>query len=82
MPSKSGKQHRFMAAVAHNPDFARSAKVPQAVGKKFVKADKERRFRRDDGTRPDRQQINTPETRHGQKAFFGRGGGVQRKGRA
>lgn len=77
MPSKSGKQHRFMAAVAHNPDFARRAGVSQAVGKEFVEADKGRRFRRDDGTRPDRQKVNTPETRHGQRAFFQRGGDVK-----
>lgn len=44
MPSQSSKQHRFMAAVAHNPEFAKKAGVPVAVGKEFVKADKGRKF--------------------------------------
>lgn len=39
MPSVSGKQHRFMEAVAHSPEFAKKAGVPQAVGKDFAKAD-------------------------------------------
>jgi hypothetical protein len=30
-----------MAAVAHNPAFAKKAGVPVSVGKEFVKADKE-----------------------------------------
>lgn len=40
MPSSSAKQHRFMAAVAHNPEFAKKAGVPVSVGKEFVRADK------------------------------------------
>ena len=44
MPSKSAKQHRFMAAVAHNPAFAKKAGVPQSVGKDFSMADKGRKF--------------------------------------
>jgi hypothetical protein len=44
MPSKSKKQHNFMAAVAHNPEFAKKAGVPQSVGKEFSKADKGRTF--------------------------------------
>lgn len=40
MPSTSAKQHRFMAAVAHNPEFAKKAGVPVSVGKDFVRADK------------------------------------------
>jgi hypothetical protein len=39
MPSKSPKQHRFMEAVAHSPEFAKKAGVPQSVGKDFAKAD-------------------------------------------
>jgi len=39
MPSVSPKQHRFMEAVAHNPQFAREAGVPQSVGQEFAKAD-------------------------------------------
>ena len=41
MPSVSAKQHRFMAAVANNPAFAKKAGVPTSVGKEFIKADKE-----------------------------------------
>ena len=44
MPSVSGKQHRFMAAVASNPKFAKKAGVPQSVGEEFMKADKGRKF--------------------------------------
>ena len=33
-----------MAAVAHNPAFARKAGVPQSVGKDFNQADKGRKF--------------------------------------
>jgi len=39
MPSVSPKQHRFMEAVAHNPQFAREAGVPQSVGQEFANAD-------------------------------------------
>ena len=44
MPSTSKKQHNFMAAVAHNPAFAKKAGVPQSVGKDFNQADKGRKF--------------------------------------
>ena len=44
MPSVSGKQHKFMAAVASNPKFAKKAGVPQSVGEEFLKADKGRKF--------------------------------------
>ena len=38
MPAVSKKQERFMQAVAHNPAFAKKARVPQSVGKEFTKA--------------------------------------------
>lgn len=44
MPSTSAKQHRFMAAVANNPKFAKKAGVPASVGEEFMKADKGRKF--------------------------------------
>ena len=44
MPSKSSKQHNFMAAVANNPAFAKKAGVPQSVGKEFNEADTGRKF--------------------------------------
>jgi hypothetical protein len=46
MPSKSKKQHNFMAAVAHSPEFAKKAGVPMSVGKDFVEADKGKKFRK------------------------------------
>ena len=45
MPSTRKKQHNFMAAVAHNPAFAKKAGVPQSVGKDFNQADKGRNFK-------------------------------------
>lgn len=44
MPSKNLKQHNLMAAVAHNPAFAKKVGVPQSVGKDFSEADKGRKF--------------------------------------
>lgn len=43
MPSKSSKQKRFMAAVAHDKEFAKKAGVPQSVGKDFNNADKKKK---------------------------------------
>jgi len=40
MPSVSEKQKKFMAAVAHSPEFAKKVNVPQSVGKEFNDADK------------------------------------------
>lgn len=39
MPSKSPAQARLMAAVAHNPGFAKKVGIPQTVGKEFNQAD-------------------------------------------
>ena len=44
MPSVSKKQADFMRAVAHSPEFAKKAGVPQSVGKEFSNADKSRKF--------------------------------------
>ena len=40
MPSTTDKQKKFMAAAAHNKDFAKKAGIPQSVAKDFNKADK------------------------------------------
>ncbi|HEX4919306.1 MAG TPA: hypothetical protein VFV92_01025 [Candidatus Bathyarchaeia archaeon] len=40
MPSSTRKQARLMAAVAHNPKFAKKVGVPVSVGKEFNQADK------------------------------------------
>jgi hypothetical protein len=45
MPSKSKKQHNFMAAIAHSPEFAKKAGVPMSVGKDFITADKGKKFK-------------------------------------
>lgn len=39
MPSKSKKQRHLVAAVAHDPQFAKKVGIPQQVGKEFMKAD-------------------------------------------
>lgn len=39
MPSKSDKQRKFMAAAAHNKQFAKEAGISQKVAKEFNKAD-------------------------------------------
>lgn len=44
MPSKSGKQHRLMEMVAHNPAAAKRVGVPWSVGREFVMADQGRKF--------------------------------------
>jgi len=44
MPSVSGKQHRFMEMVAHDPAAAKRVGVPQSVGKEFAMADIGRTF--------------------------------------
>ncbi|HET6485070.1 MAG TPA: hypothetical protein VFH83_01545 [Spirochaetia bacterium] len=40
----SGKQHRFMEMVAHDPKAAKRVGVPQSVGKDFAEADKGKKF--------------------------------------
>lgn len=40
MPSVSGKQHRLMEMVAHNPSAAKRLGIKQSVGRDFVNADK------------------------------------------
>lgn len=39
MPSTSSRQARFMAAIAHSPEFAKKVGVSQSVGKEFNDAD-------------------------------------------
>jgi len=39
MPSVSKKQARFMAAAAHNPEFAKKAGIKQSVAEEFNAAD-------------------------------------------
>jgi hypothetical protein len=46
MPSKSGKQKRFMAAAAHDKAFAKKAGIKQSVAKEFNRADKRKARRK------------------------------------
>jgi len=39
MPSKTKKQSRLMAVVAHDPKFAKKVGIKQSVGKEFNQAD-------------------------------------------
>jgi len=62
MPSKSAKQHRFMEAIAHSPEFAKKAGVPQSVGKEFAAADKGKKFAVGG---PSLAKVGKQNTRHG-----------------
>ena len=44
MPSQSDKQRRFMAAAAHNPQFAQRVGIPQTVAREYNQADKGKRL--------------------------------------
>ena len=74
MPSTSKKQHNFMAAIAHNPAFAKKVGIPQSVGKDFDEADKGKKFGSGGRTRPDVQKVNKSKTDHGKMTFFNKGG--------
>ena len=76
MPSTSKKQHNFMAAIAHNPAFAKKVGVSQSVGKDFNDADKGRKFGSGGSTRADVQSVNKPKTNHGKMALFKEGGKI------
>jgi hypothetical protein len=73
MPSTSKKQHKFMAAVANNPAFAKKAGVPQSVGKEFTAADKKLKLPKS-GSRADLQKVNSPKTNQGANELFKKGG--------
>ena len=52
MPSVSKKQHKFMAAVAKNPSFAKKVGVPRSVGEEFLTADKGKKFKQGGEMKP------------------------------
>ena len=56
MPSVSKKQHNFMAAIAHNPAFAKKVGIPQSVGKDFNAADKGRKFKKGGAMKSDMKE--------------------------
>ena len=63
-----------MEAVAHSPEFAKKAGVPQSVGKDFAAADKGKSFSGSVRTRPDLQKANKKNTNHGSMKLFKKGG--------
>ena len=72
MPSTSKKQAHLMAAVAHNPAFAKKVGIPQSVGKDFNSADKGKKFGTGGGvgqTQGGKGMVNRQETRAG--SIFG-----------
>lgn len=75
MPSVSEKQHKFMAAVANNPSFAKKAGVPQSVGQEFAAADKGKKFGA--SSRADLQGVNKPKTDQGKNELFNKGGAMK-----
>jgi len=64
-----------MAAIAHNPAFAKKVGIPQSVGKDFNEADKGKKFGSGGYARPDLQKINKPKTLHGKMSIM-KGGGM------
>ena len=74
MPSTSKAQHKFMAAVANSPSFAKKAGVPRSVGKDFTAADKALKLPTRAGSRADIQSINKPKTNQGRNELFKEGG--------
>jgi hypothetical protein len=76
MPSSSKKQHNLMAAVAHNPAFAKKVGIPTSVGKDFAAADKGKRFGMGGSpkiTRGGEGMINKQETRRGSTLGYQKG---------
>jgi len=79
MPSTSKKQHNLMAAVAHNPQFAKKVGIPQSVGKDFNQADKGKKFAKGGVPRPELQAVNKAKTEHGSLQLFSKGGSIMAK---
>ena len=78
MPSSSKKQHNLMAAVAHNPAFAKKVGIPQSVGKDFSTADKGKKFGRGGVPRPEVEGVNKAKTEHGALQLFSKGGSMKK----
>jgi len=69
MPSTSKKQHNFMAAIAHNPAFAKKVGIPQSVGKDFNNADKGKKFRGGGAMKEDTKMDKAQDKAMIKKAF-------------
>ena len=85
MPPTSKKQSRFMQAVAHSPEFAKKAGVPQSVGKEFNQADKSRKFLKGDDMKSEAMKKGgmPMKMKDGKKVpiFMAKGGGIETKGK-
>jgi hypothetical protein len=83
MPSSSAKQHRFMAAVANNPKFAKRVGVPTSVGEDFMKADKGKKFREGGNVKMSKADLKEHSEEHKamKKMGYAKGGGVESKGK-
>jgi len=79
MPSKSKAQRNLMAAVAHNPQFAKKVGIPQSVGKDFNAADKGKKFSKGGVPRPELEAVNKAKTEHGSLQLFSKGGSIMAK---
>jgi hypothetical protein len=69
MPSTSKKQHNFMAAIAHNPAFAKKVGIPQSVGKEFNEADKGKKFKEGGTMKEDMKMDKKQDVSMIKKAF-------------
>jgi hypothetical protein len=76
VPSVSKKQHNLMAMVANDPAAAKRVGIPQSVGEEYMQADKGKKIKGADRSRPDLQKVNKPTTRQGQGELFAKGGVV------
>ena len=63
-----------MAAVAHNPAFAKKMGIPQSVGEDFTSADKGMKLSGGAKSRANSQAVNEPKTQHGGESLFKKGG--------
>jgi len=79
MPSNSKAQRNLMAAVAHNPQFAKKVGIPQSVGKDFNAADKGKKFAKGGVPRPELEGVNKAKTEHGALQLFSKGGSIMAK---
>jgi hypothetical protein len=95
VPSKSKPQARLMAAVAHNPAFAKKVGISQSVGKEFNKADKGKTFNKGgamkhEDIKMDKKVVKKAVGMHDKQQHGGkktnlsklaRGGGIEAKGK-
>ena len=77
VPSVSKKQHNLMAMVANDPAAAKRVGIPKSVGEEYMQADKGKKVKGADRSRPDLQKVNKPTTRQGQGELFANGGAVR-----